>query len=229
MASETVDPIDWSHPPPYTSQYPLSSTYCPLQCGLQITRLAALSQPRTCDFRMPDQRTAGAATQGISLTVLLAFNLIPRRSHNSLPDMISIASSTWTLQLLICQLEIAPQQPKSNHQCNHIAVLYYREKKRCAGATTEGQKHCPETLDPDTTLPDSSGSHPPRRTVREHGTYNTPTESTEPPILQQRARNLQYSNREHGTYNTPTESTEPTILQQSCSENSEKYSQILTV
>ena len=32
---------------------------------MQITRLAALSQPRTCDFRMPDQRTAGAATQGI--------------------------------------------------------------------------------------------------------------------------------------------------------------------
>ena len=66
MASETVDPIDWSHPPPYTGQYPLSSTYCTLQCGLQTTRLAALSQPRTWDFRMPDQRTAGAATQGIS-------------------------------------------------------------------------------------------------------------------------------------------------------------------
>ena len=65
MASETVDPINWSNPPPYTGQYPLSSTYCTLQCGLQITRLAALSQPRTCDFRMPDQRTAGAATQGI--------------------------------------------------------------------------------------------------------------------------------------------------------------------
>ena len=65
MASETVDPIDWSHPPPYTGQYPMSSTYCTLQCGLQITRLAELSQPRTCDFRMPDQRTAGAATQGI--------------------------------------------------------------------------------------------------------------------------------------------------------------------
>ena len=64
MASEMVDPIDWSHLPPYTGQYPLSSTYCTLQCGLQIARLAVLSQPRTCDFRMPDQRTAGAATQG---------------------------------------------------------------------------------------------------------------------------------------------------------------------
>ena len=48
MASETVDPIDWSHPPPYTGQYPLSSSYCTLQCGLQITRLVALSQSRTC-------------------------------------------------------------------------------------------------------------------------------------------------------------------------------------
>ena len=53
MASGTVDPIDWSHPPPDTGQYPLSSTCCTLQCGhgLQITRLAALSQPRTCDLR----------------------------------------------------------------------------------------------------------------------------------------------------------------------------------
>ena len=73
MASETVDPIDWSHPPPYTGQYPLSSTYYTLQCGLQITRLAALSQPRTCDFRMPDQRTAGAATQGMNSLTTFGF------------------------------------------------------------------------------------------------------------------------------------------------------------
>ena len=56
-------------PPPYTGQYPLSSTYFTLQCGLQITRLAALSQPRTCDFRMPDQRSAGAATQGFIICI----------------------------------------------------------------------------------------------------------------------------------------------------------------
>ena len=49
MASETV--IVWSHPPLYTGQYPLSCTYCIVQCGLQITRLAALSEPRTCDLR----------------------------------------------------------------------------------------------------------------------------------------------------------------------------------
>ena len=52
IASETVDPNDWSHSPPYTGQYALSSTYCTLQCGLGcITRLAALSQPRSCDLR----------------------------------------------------------------------------------------------------------------------------------------------------------------------------------
>ena len=66
MASATVDPIDWSHPPPYTGQYPLSSTYCTVQCGLQITRLAALSEPRTCTFGLPGLRTACAATQGIT-------------------------------------------------------------------------------------------------------------------------------------------------------------------
>ena len=51
MASETVDPIDWSHPPPYTGQYPLSSTYCTVQCGLQITRLNAPTEMRACDLR----------------------------------------------------------------------------------------------------------------------------------------------------------------------------------
>ena len=76
MASETVDPIDWSYPSPYTGQYPMSSTYCTLQCGLQITRLAALSQQRTCDFRMPDQLTAGAAIQGINNSKLT--NLVIR-------------------------------------------------------------------------------------------------------------------------------------------------------
>ena len=51
MASKTVDPIDWSHPPPYTGQYPLSYTYCTVQCGLQITRLTALTEIRTCALR----------------------------------------------------------------------------------------------------------------------------------------------------------------------------------
>ena len=51
MASETVDPIDWSHPPPCTGQHPLSSTYCTVQCELQITKLTALIEMRTCDLR----------------------------------------------------------------------------------------------------------------------------------------------------------------------------------
>ena len=67
MASKTVDPIDWSHPPPYTGWYPLSSMYCTaMRTGLQIRRLAALSQPRTCDLRSVDQRTACAATLGMN-------------------------------------------------------------------------------------------------------------------------------------------------------------------
>ena len=38
-------------PPPNTGQYPLSSTYCTVQCGVQITRLAATSEDRTRDLR----------------------------------------------------------------------------------------------------------------------------------------------------------------------------------
>ena len=31
MTSQTVDPIDWPLPLPYTEQYPLSSTYCTVE------------------------------------------------------------------------------------------------------------------------------------------------------------------------------------------------------
>ena len=70
MASETVDPIDWSHPPLYTWQYPLSSTYCTLQCGLgcESQDLLHWESLDRVTFRMPDQRTACAATQGIIST-----------------------------------------------------------------------------------------------------------------------------------------------------------------
>ena len=66
MASETVDPIDWLHPPPYTRQYPLSSTYCTLQCGLGCKSQDLLLWVRRdrATFGIPDQRTACAATQG---------------------------------------------------------------------------------------------------------------------------------------------------------------------
>ena len=53
MASETVDPIDWSHPPPYTGQYSpeLHVLHTAMRALLQIIRLTALNQPRTCDLR----------------------------------------------------------------------------------------------------------------------------------------------------------------------------------
>ena len=68
MASETVDPIDWLHTPPYTGQYPLCSTYCTLQCGLGCKSQDLLHWVRRdrATFGIPDQRTACAATQGIS-------------------------------------------------------------------------------------------------------------------------------------------------------------------
>ena len=59
MASETVDPIDWSHPPPYTGQYLLSSMYCTVQCGLQITRLTALTRLIAANVR-PSECQANA-------------------------------------------------------------------------------------------------------------------------------------------------------------------------
>ena len=106
MASETVHPIDWSHPPPYTGQCPLSSTYCTLQCGLQITRLAALSQPRKCDFRMPDQRTGGAATHGMNNPL------------NSQPATIRTV-----------QLQPFPKHPNI-HLSNHTIHIYIKQPWR---------------------------------------------------------------------------------------------------
>ena len=71
MASETVDPIDWLHPPPYTEQYPLSSTYYTVQCGLQITRLTALTEIRTCDLRNAWPTHCLCGHSGYYITVLL--------------------------------------------------------------------------------------------------------------------------------------------------------------
>ena len=57
MASETVDP--------------LSSTYCTLQCGLQITRLAAMSEPRTCDLRNTRQQHCLCGHSGYVIIVII--------------------------------------------------------------------------------------------------------------------------------------------------------------
>ena len=73
MASETVDPIDWSHPSPYTGQYPLSSTYCTLQLGLGCKSqdlLHWVSRERAT-FGMPDELyNSGYNTQHAVLRVI---------------------------------------------------------------------------------------------------------------------------------------------------------------
>ena len=47
MASETVDPIDWSHPPPSLAVSPWAPRIARCECGLQIARLAAATGART--------------------------------------------------------------------------------------------------------------------------------------------------------------------------------------
>ena len=100
MASETVDPIDWSHPPPYTGQYPLSSTYCTLQWGLGCKRqdvLHSVSRDRAT-FGMPDQRTACAATQGIRVLCRVQCQSTVFLKHRTNWDDVSTAvkSFTWS-------------------------------------------------------------------------------------------------------------------------------------
>ena len=56
MASETVDPIDWSHPPPSWAVLPESLVHCINQCNL--------SGNRTCNRSMRGNHVAYAATQG---------------------------------------------------------------------------------------------------------------------------------------------------------------------
>ena len=59
MASETVDTINWAHPHPHGKR------------GLQIARLAAPTAGlEHASTGMPDQRTACAATQGLTLKIL---------------------------------------------------------------------------------------------------------------------------------------------------------------
>ena len=57
MASETVDPIDWSHPPPSWAVPPESLVHSTNQCNL--------SGNRTCNRSMPDNHLAYAATQSM--------------------------------------------------------------------------------------------------------------------------------------------------------------------
>ena len=57
MASETVDPIDWSHPPPSWTVPPERHVHSINKCNLSGTR--------TCNRSMRDNHLAYAATQGI--------------------------------------------------------------------------------------------------------------------------------------------------------------------
>ena len=57
MASETVDPIDWSHPPPSWAVPPEGLVQSINQCNLSGTR--------TCNRSMRVNHLAYAATQGI--------------------------------------------------------------------------------------------------------------------------------------------------------------------
>ena len=96
MASETADQIDWSHPPPYTGQYPWGPriAQCNADCKSQDL-LHSVSRERAT-FGMPGQRTARAATQGpqywhllitwfcgsYSLHQVICFNVCPNEEQN---------------------------------------------------------------------------------------------------------------------------------------------------
>ena len=68
MASETVDTIDWSHPPPYTGQYPLKLRIAQGNAGCKLQDLLHSVSRERATFGMPGQYTACAATQGIDKT-----------------------------------------------------------------------------------------------------------------------------------------------------------------
>ena len=65
MASETVDPIEWSHPPPTWAVPPERLVHSINQCNL--------SGNRTCNFSMRGNHLAYAATQGIRAITLLYY------------------------------------------------------------------------------------------------------------------------------------------------------------
>ena len=72
MASETVHPIDWSHPPPSWSVTPERHVHSINQCNLSGTR--------TCNRSMRGNHLAYAATQGM---VILESNVTPNKIRSS--------------------------------------------------------------------------------------------------------------------------------------------------
>ena len=82
---------DLSYPPTYTGQYPLSFTYFTVQCGLQITRLAATSEDRTSALRNASPMhclcchsgyscSGGASVRNMTLTIQHGGTLGTRQS-----------------------------------------------------------------------------------------------------------------------------------------------------
>ena len=105
MASDTVDPIDWSTPPPYTGQYPLSYTYCTVQCWLQITRLAALSEPRSCDHRNARPTHCLCSRSGFLLS-----GCTGRHSAEYSAVCRILRSNVWGLAEILSDLTVASSQ-----------------------------------------------------------------------------------------------------------------------
>ena len=63
MASEPVDPIDWSHPPPSWAVPPEPIVHSINQCNL--------SRNRTCNRSMRGNHLAYAASQGMNLQIIV--------------------------------------------------------------------------------------------------------------------------------------------------------------
>ena len=102
--SETVDPIDWSHPPLYTGQYPLSSTYCTLQCGLgcKSQDLPHWVCRERATFGMPDQRTACGRQWSWWQTMILV--------QRHFTNMCSWVPWTWQTMILVHATHHSPVQ-----------------------------------------------------------------------------------------------------------------------
>ena len=136
MASETVDPIDWSHPPPYTGQYPLSSTlHSAMRAGLQITRLAALSQPRTCDLQNARPMHCRCGHSGYVLCCFYRKQMenIKTKIHDSLGNSIhyKMFVSTWNNlgqklweKIISCSQSIIFQEKGKMHKNTTILTTY---------------------------------------------------------------------------------------------------------
>ena len=73
MASETVDPIDWSHPPP--------SWAVPLERHVHSINQCNLSWTRTCNRSMRGKNLAYAATQGIKKSTILRYVYFRMNAH----------------------------------------------------------------------------------------------------------------------------------------------------